>query len=239
MILTTNKMLEFFPADNRFIHFVARKNHMFFRNDDDVESARFFAIEAVMRLVSSEYEFEDEKHLYSVVQKNVLRAIYRMIEWNQAKKNSQDIRPESDFIMSDEDSDTLRSYVQNAPAADTTYDNTMEYIEDAAQQVLDDVGLSIFHLTMGDVARKEISRRLGITPEAVRQRQNSNVKKLKKYYDTHENDAKDLRETREQVRGAIRYTPPTKNKATERSYTEANAFLYTQYEIPYSFSDPE
>ena len=39
MILTTNKMLEFFPADNRFIHFVARKNHMFFRNDDDVESA--------------------------------------------------------------------------------------------------------------------------------------------------------------------------------------------------------
>ena len=95
MILTKTRMVEFFPSDNRFIHYVARKNGLFFINNDDVESARFFAIEAVMRLVTKEVEVEDEKHLQSVVQMNVLRGIYRMIEWNSAKKNSQDIRSES------------------------------------------------------------------------------------------------------------------------------------------------
>ena len=63
MILKPNRLIDFFPDDNRFLHFVAKKNGLFFLNDDDVESARFFALQSVMRLVNSEYEFEDEKHL--------------------------------------------------------------------------------------------------------------------------------------------------------------------------------
>lgn len=230
-------MTEFFPSDNRFMHYVARKNGLFFKNDDDVESARFFCIDAVMRLVNKEYEFEDEIHLQSVVQMNVLRGIYRMIEWNNAKKNSQDIRPESDFLGNEDEG--YSTYIELAEADDKPYDNTMDLIEQYAQEVLDDVGYAVYEMTLGDVARKEISRRLGISTEAVRQRQNSNVKKLKLKYDTHENDKKHFRETRAKIRARIRRQPIAENKATEHSYSEADAFLHTQYEIPYSLSNFE
>ena len=230
-------MVEFFPSDNRYLHYVARKNGLFFINDDDVESARFFAIEAVMRLVTKEVEYEDEKHLQSVVQMNVLRAIYRMIEWNSAKKNSQDIRSESEFIGSDDDG--FSTYIELAESDDKPYDNTMAIIEEYAQEVLDDIGYAVYQMTLSDVARKEMSRTLGISPEAIRQRQKSNIKKLKLKYDTDENDQESFRENRRKIRNRIRRKPIAKNKATECASAEANAFLHTQYEIPYSLSNFE
>ena len=237
MILTKTRMVEFFPSDNRFIHYVARKNGLFFINNDDVESARFFAIEAVMRLVTKEVEVEDEKHLQSVVQMNVLRGIYRMIEWNSAKKNSQDIRSESEFIGSDDDG--FSTYIELAESDDKPYDNTMAIIEEYAQEVLDDIGYAVYQMTLSDVARKEMSRTLGISPEAIRQRQKSNIKKLKLKYDTDENDKESFRENRRKIRNRIRRKPIAKNKATERASAEANAFLHTQYEIPYSLPNIE
>ena len=230
-------MVEFFPSDNRYLHYVARKNGLFFINDDDVESARFFAIEAVMRLVTKEVEYEDEKHLQSVVQMNVLRAIYRMIEWNSAKKNSQDIRSESEFIGSDDDG--FSTYIELAESDDKPYDNTMAIIEEYAQEVLDDIGYAVYQMTLSDVARKEMSRTLGISPEAIRQRQKSNIKKLKLKYDTDENDQESFRENRRKIRDRIRRKPIAKNKATECASAEANAFLHTQYEIPYTLPNIE
>jgi len=230
-------MVEFFPSDNRFLHYVARKNGLFFINDDDVESARFFAIEAVMRLVSKEVEFEDEKHLQSVVQMNVLRAIYRMIEWNSAKKNSQDIRSESEFIGSDDDG--FSTYLELAESDDKPYDNTMAIIEEYAKEVLDEMGYAIFKMTLSDVARKEMSKTLGISSEAIRQRQQSNIKKLKLKYDRDENDKESFRENRRKIRERIRRKPIAENKATERASAAANAFLHTQYEIPYTLPNIE
>ena len=230
-------MVEFFPSDNRYLHYVARKNGLFFINDDDVESARFFAIEAVMRLVSKEVEYEDEKHLQSVVQMNVLRAIYRMIEWNSAKKNSQDIRSESEFIGSDDDG--FSTYIELAESDDKPYDNTMAIIEEYAQEVLDDIGYAVYKMTLSDVARKDMAETLGKSPEAIRQRQKSNIKKLKLKYDRDENDKESFRENRRKIRERIRRKPLAKNKATECASAEANAFLHTQYEIPYSLSNIE
>lgn len=238
MTLNESKLTDFFPSDDRFIHFVARKNGLFFKNQDDVDSARFFGIEAVMRLVNSGYEFEDELHLYSVVEMNVLRGIYRMIEWNSAKKNSQDIRPESDFIGS-EDEDGLRTYVQMAKADSKPYDNTMDLIEEYAQEVLDDVGYAVYEMTLTDMSRKDIAEAIGISTEAVRQRQNSNIKKLKEKYDRYENDDANFRETRAEIRRRVRTKPATKNKATRCARAEADSFLYTQYEIPYPLCDLE
>lgn len=211
---------------------------MFFRNDDDVESARFFALESVMRLVNSEYEFEDDLHLYSVVEMNVLRGIYRMIEWNSAKKNSQDIRPESDFIGS-EDEDGLRTYIQLAKADTKEYDNTIDLIEEYAQEVLDDIGYAVYEMTLSDSSRKDIAEAIGISTEAVRQRQSSNIKKLKEKYDTYENDKTNLQQTSRSVRRGVRGKSFAIHKATERASAEADAFLHTQYEIPYSFSNIE
>lgn len=207
-------------------------------NDDDVESARFFALEAVMRLVNSDYEFEDELHLYSVVEMNVLRGIYRMIEWNSAKKNSQDIRPESDFIGSD-DEEGLRTYITMAKADSKPYDNTLDLIEEYAQEVLDDIGYAVYEMTLTDMSRKDIAKAIGISTEAVRQRQNSNIEKLKAKYDKYENDKANLQQTSEPLRGRVRVKPATKNKATECARSKADSFLHTQYEIPYSLSDFE
>lgn len=236
MILKASKLKDFFPSDNRFIHFVAKKNGMFFKNQDDLESARFFALEAVMRLVNSEYEFEDDLHLYSVVEMNVLRGIYRMIEWNSAKKNSQDIRPESDFIGAD-DEDGLRTHIQTAEAEFSPYDNTMDLIEEYAQEVLDDIGYAVYEMTLTDMSRKDIAEAIGVSAEAVRQRQNSNIEKLKAKYDKYENDKTNLQQTRATIHRGVRGRPTAKNKATECARSKANAFLHTQYEIPYTLSN--
>ena len=190
-----------------------------------------------MRLVSKEVEYEDEKHLQSVVQMNVLRAIYRMIEWNSAKKNSQDIRSESEFIGSDDDG--FSTYIELAESDDKPYDNTMAIIEEYAQEVLDDIGYAVYKMTLSDVARKDMAETLGISPEAIRQRQKSNVKKLKLKYDRDENDKESFRENRRKIRDRIRRKPIAENKATERASAEANAFLHTQYEIPYSLPNIE
>ena len=238
MILKASKLKDFFPSDNRFIHFVAKKNGMFFKNQDDLDSARFFALEAVMRLVNSEYEFEDDLHLYSVVEMNVLRGIYRMIEWNSAKKNSQDIRPESDFIGSD-DEDGLRTHIQTAEADFKPYDNTMDLIEEYAQEVLDDIGYAVYEMTLSDSSRKDIAEALGISVEAVRQRQTTNVVKLKQKYDTYENDETNLQEISRPIQRRVRSKSFAIHTATERACSEADAFLHTQYEIPYSFSNAE
>ena len=188
-------------------------------------------------LAYKEVEFEDEKHLQSVVQMNVLRAIYRMIEWNSAKKNSQDIRSESEFIGSDDDG--FSTYIELAESDDKPYDNTMAIIEEYAKEVLDDMGYAVFQMTLSDVARKDMSKTLGVSSEAIRQRQQSNIKKLKLKYDRDENDEKSFRENRRKIRERIRRKPIAENKATERASAEANAFLHTQYEIPYTLPNIE
>lgn len=232
MKLESSRVIDFFPSDNRFLYYVAKKRRLFFRNEDDVESARFFGLQAIMRIVNSDVEFDDEKHLYSVVEKNVLWGIYRMIEWNASKKNSQDIRCESDFIMS-EDEGQLRSYVSTAEADVDEYDNSMEYVERVARDVLDSVGLRIFKMTLDDVTRHDMAEALGVTTEAIRQRQMSNVKKLKRKI--YENDTKTNATTSAVNGNGLRNRPVETDEASRRSYDEASSFLDPAYQISLIF----
>jgi hypothetical protein len=115
----------------------------------------------------------------------------------------------------------------------------MAIIEEYAKEVLDEMGYAIFKMTLSDVARKEMSKTLGISSEAIRQRQQSNIKKLKLKYDRDENDKESFRENRRKIRERIRRKPIAENKATERASAAANAFLHTQYEIPYTLPNIE
>ena len=112
MILTERKMREFFPDDNRFLHFVARKNGLFFFSDEDVETARYYAIMGVNRLLQNKFEFEDEIHMLGVIELNFKRGIFAMIQRKKALKRSLDIRVESEFIM--DGKEDLRGYIENA-----------------------------------------------------------------------------------------------------------------------------
>ena len=232
MKLEPSKVIDFFPSDNRFLYYVAKKRRLFFRNEDDVESARFFGLQAIMRIVNSKVEFEDEKHLYAVVEKNVLWGIYRMIEWNASKKNSQDIRVESDFIMSDDEAE-LRTFVSTAQADTKEYDNSMEYVERVAQDVLDSMGLRIFKMTLKDVTRNDMANVLGITTEAIRQRQLSNVKKLRNRI--YENDTTTDGPSMPINGVGLRNKSVEADEASRRSYDEASSFLNPVHQVSLVF----
>ena len=126
-----------------------------------------------------------------------------------------------------------------AKADSKPYDNTLDLIESYAQEILDDVGYAVYEMTLTDMSRKDIAEAIGISTEAVRQRQNSNIKKLKEKYDKYENDKANLYESGKPLRDRVRVKPVAKNKATQCARTEADSFLHTQYEIPYSLSDFE
>ena len=61
----TPKDLQRFLTEDTFYHFVARKHGCFIKNEDDLSEVRCKAILGVMRRYNEEYEFEDEKHIFS------------------------------------------------------------------------------------------------------------------------------------------------------------------------------
>lgn len=221
MTLTENMMGKFFPDDNRFLHFVARKHGMFFLNQDDVETARHIAIINVMKIVSCELEFENKAHLNSVVEKNFKHAIYAMISFNSAKKRSIDIQSESEFIAvtNGESSSALERHGElDDPYKNELMDDFKVYVRDN----MDAVYLKALNLHLDGYNNVESSKILGISPEAFRQRIQKIKKHLKKHYEA---DEKPSSRDDQKVRARVRGKSTSADKAKQSDYSEAMSYI--------------
>ena len=196
MILTEKKMSELFPRDDRFLHFVARKNGLFFFCDEDVLTARHYAIIAVNRLYQSKFEFDDEIHLMGVVEQNFRWSIFAMIKHNEALKRSVDIKPESYFGV--DGNEDMATYVQLAQSDDSKKMNCdVEYLKTIAQMFLNEDELRLFEMRMDGFTYREMGDKLGgISNERIRTMHNKILRKIKKTYE------------REKIRGEQRINTP-------------------------------
>lgn len=230
MILTERKMREFFPPDNRFLHFVAKKNGLFFFSDEDVETARYYAIMGVNRLLQKKFEFEDEIHMLGVIELNFKRGIYAMIQRKKALKRSLDIRVESEFIM--DGKEDLRGYIENAQdSEEEDKRNEMDYINHLSKDVLNETEQHILRLRLEGRPYREIAAHVGISAEIARTKYQRLVKKLKKEYEREENGS--ARRTNPpvseinvgEIQEGVRDRPVASHKADARDYIEVLSYL--------------
>ena len=230
MILTEKKMREFFPDDNRFLHFVAKKNGLFFFSDEDVETARYYSIMGVNRLLQSKFEFEDEIHLLGVVELNFKRGIFAMIQRKKAKKRSLDIRVESDFIISGKED--LRSHIENAQdSIEDDIRDEMQYIHEMSKDVLTESEKEVLKLRLEGRPYAYIGDALGISAEQCRNKYQRLVKKIKKEYEREKaRDKERVNPSRgntdgEKIRKRVRTEPAEADETDARDYIEVLSYL--------------
>lgn len=226
MILTEKKMKAFFPDDNRFLYFVAKKNGLFFLSDDDVETARYFAIKNVMRMFSSKFEFEDETHMNALMERNFKHAIFSMMSHNEAKKRSMDIRTESEFAIEGKDTTPVleRKGGFEDPYKDETFNHLMHKIYTTQPKEV----IIIFDMYLQGYTNVEVARVLDISPEAVRQRREKVIKKIRKSYEV---DKKHCDRDVQEIQPRVRNRPARTYTAKQSDYTEAMSYLGFEEEI--------
>ena len=230
MILTERKMREFFPDDNRFLHFVARKNGLFFllgRRRRDCEVLRNHGGQ---QTTTNKFEFEDEIHMLGVIELNFKRGIFAMIQRKKALKRSLDIRVESEFIM--DGKEDLRGYIENAQDnLDADVKEEMKHILEISRDALTESEREILVLRLEGRPYREISETLGVSPEVCRNKYFRLVKKLKEAYEREKDgsscrvDAPVSEVNVGEVQEGVRDRPIASHKADARDYIEVLSYL--------------
>lgn len=223
MKLTEKDIIPFFPDDNRFIYFVARKHGFFFKNDDDVETVRFLALQNTTRMVSKEQEYESEAHLNSLIEYSVKNSILTMLTMGRALKRSMDVRVESEFFIEGNEES------HPSPLERSTEDVYSIERRELIREIIDVVvthetpkSRRIFELFIEGFNDKEIAVKVGMSQQGVQQRRKNTFKRLKNYYET---DTWNHRANGKKVRRRVRPKPFTTNKAEPSSHSAALSYL--------------
>ena len=77
-----------FPSDNRFIHYVLRKNGRVVRSDETILSVRHKALVQVIRAANKEKEFDDEAHITNYIMLAIDRAYCGVLRDSNLLKNN-------------------------------------------------------------------------------------------------------------------------------------------------------
>jgi len=98
MELTEKKMGEFFPLNNRFIHYCAKHYKYTFHNDDTVNDARYYSVVNVMAYLKKHgNNFKDEPEMVSMVMSCIRYGILSAFSKKDFRKKQIDLRPFADF----------------------------------------------------------------------------------------------------------------------------------------------
>ena len=134
MKITEQDFKEWFPKDNRFLHFCAKYYGMSFHNDEVVEEASFQALKNVMRMWKRDQEFENEAEKTGMVMSCFRFGILNAYEQIR-RRNKLDVRPESDYIYGSGD-DEYNKYLTSAVSRDKEHDNLYELMVEFANTKL-------------------------------------------------------------------------------------------------------
>lgn len=134
MQLTEQDFKEYFPKDNRFLHFCAKYYGMSFHNDEVVEEASFQALKNVMRIYKREQEFENEAEKTGIIMSCFRFGILNA--YDQIKRRERlDCRSESELTYSSGD-DEYNVYLASAKSNDKEYDNLYNLLHEFIENKL-------------------------------------------------------------------------------------------------------
>lgn len=155
-----------FPSDNRFIHYVLRKNGRVVRSDETILSVRHKALVQVIRAANKEKEFDDEAHITNYIMLAIDRAYCGVLRDSNLLKNNLPIRSYSDYTDDNEMNDTTL-YDGNI-IDETHYDNTIEHILGFIKNISTPLRYDYFHKRyIEGYNPTEIAKLYGVTQQAV------------------------------------------------------------------------
>lgn len=104
MKLTERRLRKFFPYDNRLIHFVAKRYGYNFKDNDVVDSARYYSFVNVTRYLKKHGdEFESEGEMVGMIMSSIRYGILSSYPHHKDKKRVETINESSLFYNSSDD----------------------------------------------------------------------------------------------------------------------------------------
>jgi RNA polymerase sigma factor (sigma-70 family) len=235
MKITEQDFAEYFPKDNRFLHFCAKYYGMSFHNDEVVEEASFQALKNVMRMWKRDQEFDNEAEKTGMVMSCFRFGILNAYEQIR-RRNKLDIRPESDYTYGDGD-DEYNKYLSSAVSRDREHDNLYELMIEFANTRLSRLERAVVleHI-IEQKTYTQIANEYETTVSALRLARERALNKLRVYVKKitsteHTKDKQDnkrgyISSSRSKLRIQILLESLREEEAQRNRYSEALSFVY-------------
>lgn len=166
MLISQGILKKHFPNDNRFIHYVLRKNGRVVRNEETILSVRHNALVQIIQAINKEKEFDDEAHITNYIMLAIDRAYCGVLRDSNLLKNNLPIRSYSDYTDDNQMNDTT---LFDGKVIDTShYDNTIDHLLGFIQRISTPLRYDYFHKRhIEGYSVPEIANMYGVTQQAV------------------------------------------------------------------------
>lgn len=227
--ITEDRFKDWFPKNNRFLHYCAKYYGFSFHNEAVVEEASFQAMLNVKRLMDRGEEFETEQKLMGTVMwcfRFGILSSYDILK----RRNRLDCKNESEVTYGVGNDDDYSLYEAACIYHDKPYSNVGELISEAMLEDLNLEEREIIkqHFYQGETL-VDIKKSLDLTPKQFRNSYNRALAKLKlklKENDEKPNIKKQRTESMFRVRKSNRVESPVKDTEKDSNYSKAMSFLH-------------
>jgi RNA polymerase sigma factor (sigma-70 family) len=232
--ITEDRFSDWFPRNNRFLHYCAKYYGYSFHNDEVVEEAAHQAMLNVKRLMDRGEEFDSEKRLMATVMWCFRYGI--LSAYDKMKRRSRlDCRTESEVTYGSGNEDDYSLYEAACIHHDKPYSNVSELIQ---QSMLEDMTwaerkIIEMYFFKGDKPQ-DIKQELELTPRQFNNSYNRALAKLKlklKENDRSKNNKPKPQRHIVSVRKNHRVEPVVKDTQKDSNYSKAMSFLHNEEEM--------
>jgi len=235
MKITERDFKDYFPKNNRFLHFCAKFYGYSFYSDEVVESAAHHALLNVMRMYNREQEFEDEKEKNGMIMSSFRFGI--LAAYDEFKRKERlPTKNESQLTYGVGD-DEYNKYLHSAVSSDKEYNNIYELLREFIDTNLTHPeALVIRDNILEGKTYSHISSLNDISVTALRSARERALNKLRKYVKsiTSTEHAKDrtpdqrkyISHARSQLRIETLLESVREKQAEANRYSEALSFLH-------------
>jgi len=232
--ITEDRFSDWFPRNNRFLHYCAKYYGYSFHSDEVVEEAAHQAMLNVKRLMDRGEEFESEKRLIATVMWCFRYGILSAYD-TMRRRSRLDCRTESEVTYGSGNDDDYSLYEAACIHHDKPYSNVSELIQ---QSMLEDMNwaerkIIEMYFFKGDKPQ-DIKQELELTPRQFNNSYNRALAKLK--LKLKENDRSKDNKPKPQrhiisVRKNHRVEPIVKDTQKDSNYSKAMSFLHNEEEM--------
>lgn len=242
MKITNEDIKNWFPRDNRFLHFCAKYYGLTFPNSEVVEEASYLAIKNIMRYMDRGQEFENEKEKTGMVMSAFRFAILNSYRsYQNANRRNLDVRNDSELTYGASD-DEVSLYQRALVSHDKTYDNTLQTLKEFVDANLPYLEKKVIQeCYFSDKGFKELADELRVSRRKIELAKYRAFTKIKDYLKTEEENEKRragvttkpsyISESRSKLRAKILGKPIREQQKRENSYTEAMSFIHSSPKI--------
>jgi hypothetical protein len=251
MKLTDKRLKEFFPTDNRFIHWVAKRYGYSFYSDENVVSARYHSIINLTRYLQRHGdEFEHEGKMVSAIIYSIRYGILN--SYSEHKRNDEralDICLESEFIFNaNENSETYNAYTKALAVNDTEFGGLDLLYRNVVEHSLTEMERQVMIKSLDGFSLPEIDNALSLREGQsylAKKRVQTKFKKAIKLENrnekqqefTHITDKEQVQKNLQFIREDNWYRSIIEDEKKRSRYIKAMSFLHPENEIQYEVSN--